>query len=143
MKIQTATNYLKTFYSNTSGDEVSLRDIFIASKRNLEDMDKNKRWLGNKTTYMKRLNLIEPKYEKRGHTTILVGIKLKEAGKLALERIKGNLNGTSNSKNYSAVAPATGGNHEITIKEVMAAIPRIRKENPEFEIVFYVKLKSG
>lgn len=133
MSIEKATEYLKMFYPSVVGDEVVLRDIFTFAGLNLSEEKKNKVWLGNKLSPMKKHGLVTPMY-KNGY---LVGVRLTELGK----RILGRTNG--NSSLSASNSPEIKNNHgEITLEEILRVIPKLRQENPEFKITFSVTPKE-
>lgn len=136
MLIKTATEYLRKFYSGTSSDVVSLREIFIAYKLDLSKEKNNRIWIGNKLTYLKEHNLVKPIYDGTKGNSPLSALKLTDEGRRALGRTSEVLikkSPTANNVKHNG----------ITLDEVVKAMPRIKQENPEFEINFDFRLRSG
>lgn len=126
---------LKQFFSNTSKDIISIHDAYVAWGRNLENAEGNKAWFSNKLTYMKYHNLVKPVYVVRNNRRNLDKIQLTMEGKKVLGRIEG-----SSDENISS--STNGNNNSLSIADVMKIIARLRKENPDYEINFDVKLKN-
>lgn len=127
---------LNRFFSNTPNDDfVSLSAIYIAWERTHYPEDKNKIWLGNILTSMKYHNLVKPVYKVRNGRRVLEGIQLTMEGKRALGRIEG-------VGSASEILPTNNGIKEVSIEQIMKAMPRLRRENPEFNIVFSVTPKE-
>lgn len=132
---RSAIENLKQFFSNTSEDIISVQDAYVAWGRNLENVEGNKAWFSNKLTYMKYHNLVKPVYVVRNNRRNLDKIQLTMEGKKVLGRIEG-----SSDENISS--STNGNNNSLSIADVMKIVARLRKENPDYEINFDVKLKN-
>ena len=122
---------LRRFFTNTPNDDVvSLQAIYIAWERTDYPEAKNKIWLGNLLTSLKYHNLVKPVYKVRNARRVLDGVQLTMEGKRALGRIEGAIPLDDKT--------VPNGIKEISIEQIMKAMPRLRRENPEFNITFSV-----
>ena len=134
MLLSTASDHLKQFFSQTSSDKVSLDEIYKAVGRDLSKADTNRVWLGNKLTYLRRYGLVEPVY----NHGILKAIKLTKKGSQSLKDVEKNKNVIQDfALSFKRPEP------EISIEDIMNAVPKLREKHPKFEIVFNVSLKNG
>lgn len=128
---------LKRFFLNTPNDDyISLTGIYVAWERTQYTEDKNKIWLGNVLTSMKYHNLVKPVYKVRNGRRVLDGIELTMEGKKALGRIEG-------VESISDIRPTNNWTKELSVEQIMKAMPRLRRENPEFNITFSVVPKES
>lgn len=86
MILETATEYLKKMYSNTTSDSLTLPEIYSAFNRSTQDPRTNRTWFGNKLTFLKRHNLVTPIYIVKDNSQVLDKIQLTEEGKKILGR---------------------------------------------------------
>lgn len=135
---QAAIENVKAFFANSpEEDAVTLEEAFRAWGRpNPEDIEGHKGWLSNKLTALKYHNLITPIYSYSNGRRKLSHLQLTIEGKRALGRLNGHYEESSAGK-----PPLKNNENVITLVEVMIAIPRIRKENPDFDINFSVTPK--
>ena len=123
-----ATENIQKTFINTPEDIISVEGIFKAWERNLEKVKDNKSWLSNKLTHWKYHNLVKPIYSfKTGHR-VLEKIQLTLEGKKAIGRVGEDV----------VTANTSNGIKKITFEDIMKEIPRIRKENPDFNITLSV-----
>lgn len=127
---------IKQFFSSTPDDVISLQDAYVAWGRDVTKENENKSWLSNKLTALKYHNLVKPIYTLRNGKRMLDKIQLTMEGKKALGRI-----GDDTSNDISS--QKTNNHPKVSLEEIMKVVPQLRKENPEFEITFDVRLKSG
>ncbi len=136
MTIKTATEYLKRFYSQTDTDEVTLKEVFSIYGFNPHKEKINRVWIGNKLIYLKRYQLVEPVYDGDKANARLIAIKLTDEGRKVLNSENdysiNQLQNKVSSRDLKA----------ITLNDVVQAMPRIRQENPEYEINFDFRLRS-
>jgi hypothetical protein len=145
----------KTFFSKTDDDKVSLRDAFLAWGRDLEDDVKNRAWFSNKMTQLKYHNLVKPLYVMRNNRRVLDKIQLTLEGKKLLDRMNNvaitpTVFGTP-SNPFTPDAPnghAKPLDHydaerEMSIPEVMRVVAKLRRNHPEFDITFDIKLRDS
>lgn len=134
MLLQTATGYLKTFFSASPNGRVTLDELYAASNRDHEDPIKNRMWLSNKLTPLNRFGFVKGIYENRS----LVALELTKSGREALDRAEINPPQESNTtfREHSELL------NEISLGDMLKMVRRWREENPDFEIVFYVKPKE-
>lgn len=130
---------VKRFFSNTPNDDVvSIVDAFVAWGRpNPENTEANKAWLSNILFHLKYHNLITPIYTFNSGRKKLDKLQLTLAGKRALGRIEGN----SDSDNGISLHTSSNGS-SMSFTDVMKIVAKLRKENPDYEITFDVKLKG-
>lgn len=135
---ESAVDNVRIFFStHPSDDTISIQDAFVAWGRNPDDAVGNKAWFSNKMTHLKYHNLVKPVYALRNGKRILNKIQLTMEGKRALGRIEGN----SDSNNMISSNANHNGN-SLSIADAMKIVARLRKENPDYEISFDVKLKN-
>ncbi len=133
-----AIDNVKRIFSNTPADSVSLQDAFQAWGRDLEKFEENKSWLSNIMTHLKYHNLIVPTYSSKTGYRKLDKLQLTLEGKKALGRTDGNYEHDS-----TLITNPMNDNHiPLDIKNVMRMVSQLRKENPDYEIMFDVKLKN-
>lgn len=128
---------VKRFFAHTSEDTISLEDAFSAWGRNMAEVEKNKQWFSNKLTNMKYYNLVTPLYTVRNNRRVLEQIQLTLEGKRVMGRVGENVI-TENGVNPSS----NGNGKKIDFKDVMDLVAQLKEQNPQFEIVFDVKLKG-
>lgn len=134
MKIrETAIEIVKKFFSNTSGDVVTLQEAFEAWGRRLENVEKNRGWMSNMLTHLKYHNLVKPLYDMKSGHRKLDKLQLTLEGKRAIGRFEENSNGETSQ--------VTNGHNDISIEEIMKAVPKLQRDNPEFDIEFSVRAK--
>jgi hypothetical protein len=133
MTIHTANEYLRSFFTNVPGDVVSLDQIFASEGRDLGHEVRNKMWLGNKLTPMRRYHLVTPIYKKRR----LVGLRLSKDGKIVLGRgidittnVSMPLNGTKNK------------NGPMSLEDILSGIAKFKRENPDLKVTFSITSKE-
>ena len=129
-----ATETLQLLFSHTREDKITLEEAFRAWGRDNYSLEKNRKWFDNKMTHLKYYDLIRPVYERRNARRVLVGIQLTLQGKRAVGRIEGD--------NKNNVEVSLGINN-ISLGQVTKLVSLFRKQNPEYDIIFEVRLKSG
>lgn len=130
---------VKRFFSTTPNDDVvSIAEAFRAwGRQNPENMEANKAWLSNVLYHLKYHNLIAPVYAFSSGRRKLDELRLTLKGKRALGRLE------DTNKNENGTIPSTNGSsNPYSFNDVMKIIAKLRKENPDYEITFDVKLKS-
>lgn len=128
---------VRKFFSNSSEDTITLEEAYRAWERDLTQVEKNKGWFSNKMVDLKYNNLIKPIYTVRNNRRVLNKIQLTIEGKRALGRIDGVKEESNN-----VVMPTNDQNSTLSIADVMKIVAKLRKENPEYDIMFDVKLKN-
>lgn len=125
-------NVKRLFINAPNDDVISLKDAFIAWGRpEPENIEKHKGWLSNKMTHLTYHNLLIPVYSYNTGRKRLKALRLTKEGKIALGRIE------NSTENGSLQQATTNGNgHTLSLDEVAKAIPKLQKENPDFNIVF-------
>lgn len=143
MTIQTATDYLRKFFANTSADWVSLQGIYAATNRESMDSEKNRTWVGNKMLYMKRHDLIEPTYEKKGNTKKLSGVRLTVEGKSLLGRLGEETDpGTPPVEPQQYAQKPNNSSNIVSLTEVLTMLAELNKRGQnKFQVD--IKLKEG
>lgn len=133
---QTALDTAKQIFSLTSGDSVTPKEAALAwgGRENISE-EKNRHWLDNKMIHMKYHNLIKPVYSRRNSRRVLAKIQLTLEGKRAL----GKLEGTIELNKSNGVNSTT----EVSLDEIMKIISKLRQNNPEYQIIFDIRLKEN
>ncbi len=135
---ESAIENVKLFFSNhPTEDTITLEQAWEAWGRDLDDKAGNMSWFSNKLTHLKYHNLVKPVYAHRNSRRVLAGIQLAMEGKRALGRLGKTSDEDSVSNEVSGTRPM------FSLEEIMKAIPKLRKENPDFDITFDVKLRNG
>ena len=132
---EAAIENVRKFFSNTPDDTVLIKDAYLAWGRDLAQEEKNKGWFSNKMVDLKYHNLVKPVYALKNNRRTLDKIQLTMEGKKALGRIEG----VSDEEDSS---PTNGHSDSLSIADAMRIVARLRKENPDYEISFDVRLKS-
>ncbi len=135
---QAAIESVKKSFSNTSEDAITLQDAYTAWERDLTQEEKNKGWFSNKMVDMKYHNLVKSVYAIKNNRRTLDKIQLTIEGKRAIGRIEGNVEEAESNSHAT-----NGHNNPLSIADVMKIVAKLKKENPEFEIIFDVRLKTG
>ena len=118
-----------------SHDIFSLVDAFRAWGRpDPENVEAHKSWLSNVMTHLSYHNLVRSTYSYDEGRRKLKGIALTIKGKRALGRIEGHADEEVSSFN---------GNATLSFTNVMKIVSQLRKDNPDYEITFDVKLKGS
>lgn len=130
---------VKRLFSTTSNeDAVSIQNAFLAVGRDPVKVKENKDWLSNKLTHLKYHNLIKPIYSFKTGYRVLDKIQLTLEGKKALGRIETDV--IEKNTNSTLTNP---NNSSSSLTDLMQIIAKLRKDNPEYEITFDVKLKGN
>ncbi len=134
---EAAIENIKRFFANTPEDVLSIKDAYLAWERDLKQANKNKGWFSNKMVDLKYHDLIKPVYGMKNNRRVLTKIQLTLEGKRALGRVEGK------EQANDAILPSTNGQDNLlSIADAMKIVARLKKENPDFEITFDVKLKN-
>ncbi len=131
----TAIDIVRKFFSGSNSDEITLQEAFEAWGRPIEKVKQNRGWMSNVLTHLKYHNLVKPLYDTKSGYRKLGGLQLTLEGKRAIGRFEED-NGNDTA------SQVTNGHTKISIENIMKAIPKLRKENPEFYIDFVVKPKE-
>lgn len=126
---ESALGGIKSVFSKTDSDLVSLEDIFSFWGRGDYTLLQNQRWFGNKLVHWKYHNLVTPVYRLRNKKRVLFGVQLTLKGKRALGKLLDE-------------SDEVGNNGNADLAKLMKSITDLRKKSPEFEITFDVKLKK-
>ncbi|HSW99541.1 MAG TPA: hypothetical protein VLH38_00730 [Patescibacteria group bacterium] len=139
MSKDAAIENLKRFFSEVpTANAVSVKDIFIATGRDLAKSKQNKSWLANKLTAMRDYDLVVRHYSSDGKKK-LEKLSLTPEGKKALGRAE------DDTASAATPVPANATNSladEVTPETVYRAIKVLREKMPSFEIVFEIKPKD-
>lgn len=152
--------HLRQFFSQTSGDFITLEQAFIAWDRDLDQVDRNMHWLSNKLIHLRKYGYIESVLHntsgKRGKQSLL-GIKLTQKGKEVLGRsrttdqqapeiTKQETKSTKDQpRNLFPELPdldSTQSQKRISAKDLMEMTELFEQQNPGLEVVFDVRLKK-
>lgn len=127
-----AVENVKRFFSNApDADSISIEEAIIAWGRpDPEDIEAHKAWLSNVLFHLKYHDLVTPVYSFDSGRKKLKALRLTLEGKKSLGRI-------------GTVKEAENGEETLSLDEVIKAIPKLRKENPDFNIVFNVTQKES
>jgi hypothetical protein len=124
----------RLFANSPDSDSVTLEEVYSATDRSDFNEQANKNWLSNKMTQIKYHDLIKSLYKYDGRKK-LVGIQLTIKGKRALGRISNDIiddDQQVGDTNYKSV----------TASDVAKVVKVFRDNNPEYTVVFEVKLKE-
>ncbi|MCR4326919.1 MAG: hypothetical protein NUV52_04690 [Candidatus Roizmanbacteria bacterium] len=134
-------NVKRLFSNSPNSDEVSLEEAVRAWGRpDPAEIRLHKAWLFNILTYLKHHNLVASVYSFGNGRRTLDKIRLTDEGKIAIGRVGDH---TSIKKPFSLNFNNTSSfENLITFNDVMRMVVKLRKENPEYEIIFNVKLKD-
>lgn len=134
IKKKIAIEGVKLAFSQTKADSVAVEDVAKAWGRKGYTFKQNTFWLGNKMTHWKYHNLVQPVYKLRNSRRVFDKLQLTLEGKRAIGRIEDD----SSKKS----AELSTNKYEVSLSEVMKLISLLKKENPDYEILFDVKLKN-
>ena len=131
---------VKRFFANTPNvDEISLGDAFLAWGRpNPEDIEGNKAWLSNMLSHLKYHDLLVPVYTFDSGRKKLTKLRLTLKGKKMLGRIEG----TQYAEN-EPIAVKNGIANSISVEDIMRVLPKLKQNNPDFNITFSVTPKDS
>lgn len=130
---------LRKFFPSTTGDEVSVEDIFIAVGRGSKSIKENRSWLSNKLTSMQEYGLFTRGYSSRGGQRKLVKLKLTSEGR----RVLGRDGSDQLTVPLQMSIRGTQGDREtVTVSSVLHHVELLRKNEPKLDITFDVKLKE-
>ena len=135
---------VKKLFANTDSDIITLEEAFAAwGDRNDMSFEDNKSWISNLLTHLKYNKLVKPIYSRKNKKRILTKIQLTLVGKKALGRLDENLGETIETdpktpeQIYNSMSNST-----VSMSDAMKLIARLRKENPDYQITFDIKLKE-
>ena len=134
---EAAIENVKKMFSNTSEDLISIQDVYKTWERDPEQEVRNKGWFSNKMVDLKYHNLIKPIYGMRNNRRVLTKIQLTMDGKKALGRV-----GAEEEANEAILPSIESQGSPLSIADAMKIIAQLKKENPEFEITFDIKLRD-
>lgn len=134
-------------------------EVYAVWGRTGERPARNRAWLANFLTHLRYHDLVEPVYDYRNSRKVLVAIKLTPRGMEALDwRLNSGSNPTSAAQSaqhvpvktvsrVKAVAPAqpsrlSPAQPSVDLATVMRQVAELRQQNPDFEIIFDVRLKA-
>ena len=108
-------------------DAVSLDEAFALSNRDPQSKKKNRQWIGGKLAQWRKKGLVEAVYgTTAGSYGVLTGIRLTQRGK-------------------TLVIKSAEPNHQnapIPPADILKMVRQLRREHPEWEITFEVRLKE-
>jgi hypothetical protein len=134
---ETSINTVKQFFKDSSSDIITLEEAFKSWGRDLQKIDDNKAWLSNKMTSLKYHNLVVPIYSIINNKRVLSKIQLTLEGKKAIGRIGENI-----ITDTLRSSPDQDSRTEITLDDILRVIPKLKKENPDFNVTFSVTPKE-
>lgn len=130
--LDSAIDNVKRFFSNSpDSDVVSIEDAFKAWGRPETDPEKNKAWLSNVLFHLKYHDLVSPIYSYSHGRKRIEKLQLTMKGKKVLGRI--GIDDDTAVQNKSNL---------ISIEDILKALPKLRQENPDFNITFSVSPKE-
>lgn len=135
----TSIENVKRFFANSPDvDEISLAKAFLAWGRpNPDNIEGNKAWLSNMLSHLKYHDLLVPVYTFDSGRKKLSKLRLTLKGKKMLGRIEG----TQYVEN-APIAIKNGSANSISVEDIMRVLPKLRQDNPEFNITFSVTPKE-
>ncbi len=125
---ESAIDTAKQIFSRTQGDSVTPREAAVAWGREAMSEKDNRRWLDNKMIHLKYHNLIMPVYSRRNSRRVLDRIQLTLDGKRAIGRIETTKDDTHKSLQL--------------LSDLTKQVAKFRQDNPDYQIIFEVKLKE-
>ncbi len=132
-----AIKQLQKFFDGELTNEISISNAFRAWGRDPEPTEQNMSWLSNKLTHLKIHRLVKPVYiHNKNNRRSLDKIALLPEGLAALGRSGGKIGNDADGVQKIDAS-------SISLEDIMKAIPRIQKENPNFEITLNVSPKTG
>ena len=136
---ETAIENVKRLFSNAPKDDsIFIKEAFEAWGRpDPDDMEANKAWLSNMLFHLKYHNLLKPVYSFSSGRKKLDRLQLTLEGKKILGRIEGEHKSDSNNN----VLPKKS-EEPLSFNDVMKIVANLRKDNPEYDITFDIKLKG-
>lgn len=126
----------RLFSAKPDEDVVSVQDAFFAVGRDIEKIKENKDWLSNKLTHLKYHNLVKPVYSFKSGYRTLEKIQLTLEGKKALGRFE-----EDHVNNDMSTLTINSNGSSPSFTNLMKIVAKLRKENPDYEITFDVRLK--
>lgn len=133
----TAIATLRKFFSAQSGtNEVTPDEVYAIYKRTDLDPALNRNWLSNKMTALYYYSLIEPVYSYNDGVRRLKSMRLTAEGVKSLNRT------TSSPAPKEESAPHTSIPKSTTMADVAKVVKDFRDSNPEYEVVFDIKLRE-
>lgn len=125
----------KRLFADTPDQDTITIEQAIKSWGRPEDKDyeTNKTWLANKLTDLKYYKLVTPLYDYGDGRKKLNKIQLTMEGKKALGRLQ-----TEPTEEIEV-----NKKQKVLITDVLSLVARLKKENPEYEIIFDMKLKEN
>lgn len=131
MSRKAAVENVRQAFSQTEEDALTIQEIARAwgSREDVSE-EANVRWLGNKMTHWKYHGLVQPVYKRRNSRRVLDKIQLTLEGKKELGRIGQDGGDSVMSSN-------------ISLESIMSHLPELRKNNPDYDITFDIRLKEN
>lgn len=134
---------IKRLFGNVNDNYISLEDIFRSWGRpNPENIEKHKPWLSNLMIHLKFHNLVTPVYSFGDGPRKLKGIKLTLEGKKALNRIDAYLDEAIDIKSNNISQNILSYDKIASEKDVFKIVADFQREHQEYEITFYMKLRT-
>lgn len=134
---------VKKFFSNTSGDAITLEEAFAAwGDRDDRSFEDNKSWISNLLTHLKYHNLVKPIYSRKNKRRVLTRIQLTLVGKKALGRIDESTEIAPEFVKEVQEDHYNRSNGKMSLSDAMKMIAKLRKDNPEYQITFDIKLRE-
>src|SRR3989344_1149496 len=141
--LESATENVKKFFSHADGDILTLEEVFAAwGDRNDRSFEENKSWISNLLTHLKYHNLVKPIYSRKNKRRILTKIQLTLIGKKALGRVDESMRITPEPARETQESHPDGTNGKMSLSDAMQMIAKLRKDNPEYQITFDIKLRE-
>jgi hypothetical protein len=136
-----AARTVKRFFANSpQADKISLAEIYAAAGRQDLDAEKNRSWLSNLATHLYYHDLVKPLYSYDSGYKKLKGMQLTLSGKRAIGRIEEDAGPGAAPANPPAAIHSPSP--DASLSDVAKLVKDFRDNNPEFEVVFDVKLKE-
>jgi hypothetical protein len=133
-----AIELLKRIFNNTSRDTISLDEAYVAANRTTESEETNRNWLNHALTKLRYHKLVVPVYKYDGRQR-LDKIQLTLAGKTALGQvhIESNKDHAQDDSTQITKSP-----EEVSYNDVVKVVRVFRDNNPEYEVIFNVRLRE-
>lgn len=139
----TALKQIQELFSNTSKDSITALEAYEAGKRPLDTPKRNKVWLRDRLTDLKKYELVEPTYIIQKGQKKLDRICLTAKGKQALKETKNDVENTKPSllplpeKVKQEVTNVK--NNASTIEVAVQLMTKLSQENPNRKVTYDIK----
>lgn len=131
-----AVELLGRLFANATSDELTLDEVYAAANRADRDPETNRNWLNGILAKLRDHNLVTVISKYENSRSKLDKVKLSAVGKYSLGWPGGEAN------NSVVSIPAVPRVAIVTYNDLAKAVAGFRKDNPDFDVVFEVRLKE-